>query len=446
MGQSISPSDRMAGPNGRLARMQQASLVAEPAGARAFGESLDALAARPDQAVSLGIRMPFCVTHCLCCERNIQAAQPADSIADYLGAIAEQSRAIAARVGMGRDVLHLHLGGGSMDELQGPPIAWLMDALRSAWRLPADARLSADCDPRRCGWVQLKQLASLGFRRVNFGVFDLDPAVQAAIGRFQSPALTEDVCNLARDCGFDCITLDLMIGLPQQNLAGWRQTLDRVVAIAPDRITLRRYRHQPWRAPGQCAIDGDDLPDAETCRALAEQASATLRSAGYRWVGDDQFVLDTDELAQAFDQGRLHRGLDGYAVLPSSPLIGLGVDALSDIDGDLYWAESSLPTWRAQVRAGYFPVARVCTADTTEAQRRRVVSALRCQLAWPATEATNGLASAYRQLAAREADGLVEVHGDRIVLTEAGRHVLPALCEDLGIATLPPTGATCAAS
>ena len=239
MGQSISPSDRMAGPNGRLARMQQASLVAEPAGARAFGESLDALAARPDQAVSLGIRMPFCVTHCLCCERNIQAAQPADSIADYLGAIAEQSRAIAARVGMGRDVLHLHLGGGSMDELQGPPIAWLMDALRSAWRLPADARLSADCDPRRCGWVQLKQLASLGFRRVNFGVFDLDPAVQAAIGRFQSPALTEDVCNLARDCGFDCITLDLMIGLPQQNLAGWRQTLDRVVAIAPDRITLR---------------------------------------------------------------------------------------------------------------------------------------------------------------------------------------------------------------
>ena len=443
MAQSPSPSSRMAAPAGRYMRMQQASAVEETAAARSYGESLDRIAARPDQAVSLGIRMPFCVTHCLCCERNIQAAQSADSIADYLTAIADQSRAVARRVGPGRDVLHLHLGGGSMDELQGPPIAWLMDALRSAWRLPSDARLSADCDPRRCGWVQLKQLASLGFRRVNFGVFDLDPSVQAAIGRFQSTALTEDVCNLARDCGFDCITLDLMIGLPKQNAAGWQQTLDRLVAIAPDRITLRRYRHKPWLAPGQCAIDGDDLPDVDACRALAEQASATLRTAGYRWIGDDQFVLDSDELAQAFDQGRLHRSLDGYSVLSPSPVIGLGVDALSDIDGNLYWAEPTLTAWRAQVQAGFFPVARACAADTTEAQRWRVVASLRCQLTWPAAEATNGLATAYRRLAAREADGLVEVHGDRIVLTEAGRHMLPTLFDDL--VTAAPAGGVASA-
>lgn len=442
MGHSITPqrTDGAVGRHGETGALPAVRSSEELAASLAFGNSLDALVGRPDQPVALSVRLPFCVTHCLCCDRKIQAAQSADVIADYVAAIAEQSSALMRRLGPGRDVQQLHLGGGSMDELQGHAIDWLMDALRSHWRLPADARLSADCDPRRCGWVQLNQLAGLGFRRVSFGVFDLDPRVQMAIGRIQSPALTEDVCSLARDCGFETINVDLMVGLPHQNPAGWQQTLDRLVTIAPDRITLRRYRHRPDMAPGQCAIEVDDLPDAEACRALAMQASATLRTAGYHWIGADQFVLDTDELALAFDQGRLHRSLDGYAAMPPAPVLGLGVDALSNIDGHLYWGEKSLPAWLAKVRSGEFPVVRADHADSTPAQRWHALAALRCQLAWPAAEAGNGLAATYQQLAAREAEGLVQTHPDRIVLTEAGRHMLPWLCDELAGAVAEGSG------
>jgi oxygen-independent coproporphyrinogen-3 oxidase len=396
-----------------------------------YAQVLDGLASRPDDPVSLSMKVPFCTTRCMCCHRDIRAAQPSAVIEDYVSGLVDEIRVVADRIGAERDVLQFHLGGGTANELSERQLVRLVGALHRQWRLPADAEMSVECDPRRAGWAQLRALRGLGFSRVTFGVLDLDTDVQQAIGRRHSVALIDDVCSLARDCGVEYINLDLMVGLPYQTEQRWQTTLERVLAMAPDRVRLARYRHWPWNAPAQQAIDADALPGAEQTQALARQTADMLCSAGYRWIGADQFVLETDELALALEQGRLRRSLISYTATPPTPLLGLGLAAVGDIDGSLYWNESSLPVWRRAVQQGRFPVAHAQVATAGESKRRTAVDQLLCGQELRAETVRDGMEDAYHRLAQHESGGLVRVLEDRIVVTEAGRHELLSLCREL---------------
>ena len=393
--------------------------------------ALDGLAGRPDEAVSLALKLPFCATRCWCCEREVAIAQPAAAIDDYLDGLIDEIGLVAARIGSRRDVLQLQLGGGSATELGSSQLVRLMAALQAAFRLPADAEMSADCDPRRVHRGQLELLRALGFRQIALGVLDLDADVQRAIGRGHSVALIDDVCEQARASGIECIDLRLMLGLPQQTETRWRTTLARVLALAPDRVSLAHYRHQPWCAPAQYAIDAGALPDGEQCSALAALTADLLREAGYRWIGADRFVLESDPLWRALEQGRLRCSLISHTATPPTATIGLGVGAVGEIDGSVFWNESASPRWREALRAGRLPVAQAQRASLRETQRRRAVEHLLCGLELPASLLQGGLEAAYGRLARHEAAGLVRRLEDRLVVTDSGRHALAMLCSEL---------------
>jgi len=393
--------------------------------------ALDGLAQRPDEAVSLAFTLPFCAAHCLCCDRDILAAQPEEVIGDYVDGLIEETRRLAERLGTRREVLQLNLGGGSASELEEVQVSRLVHAVRDAWHLPADAEMSIDCDPRRVGWMQMQLLRSLGFTHVNFGVLDLDPRVQQAIGRRHSAALIDDVCEVARSCDIEYVNLGLMIGLPHQNLASWRDTLRRVVAMAPDRISLQCYRHQPRLSPGQYAIDVDALPEPNECLELMRLTAEVLRGAGYCWLGSDQFVLETDQLAIAQSQGRLRRSLVSYTTAPPSAMLAQGVAAVGEIDGHVFSNTESMAAWRQAVRAGRSPVARAQPLTPWRARVRQAQQQLQCQLEVPQALLRDGLQPVYARLARHVQSGWIQVQDDRLVVTEAGRLALPQLIAEL---------------
>lgn len=323
-----------------------------------FDSALRAMGRRPEQGLCLCVDVPFCAARCLCCARPVQVAKDIEAIDDYVAGLVEEARLLAARVGSGRDLLQLHLGGGSANELGEAQVVRLLAALQESWRLPADAEMSLACDPRRTGPFQFDWLAALGFRQVTFGVLDLDPVVQRAIGRLQSAALVDDACRAAREASFDVVALHLTLGLPHQTEARWIATLRQVVEIAPDRIVLGCYRHRPSEAPVQHAIDAQALPETDECTRLGALTARVLGDAGYRALGADEFVLDTDELTVALEQRRLRRNLIDYTGAPPAPVLGLGAGARSEIDGSRFVNESRLPLWREAVGAG-----RLATGD-----------------------------------------------------------------------------------
>lgn len=335
--------------------------------AEQYERALARLAAEPVAPIALAAAIPFCAAHCLYCERDIHVAQPAAVIDAYVGALLREASLLAGRIGTQRDILQLHLGGGSANELGEVQLVRLVAGLQEAWRMPADAEMSVECDPRRVSQGHFDLLRGLGFRQASLGVVDLDPVVQQAIGRRHSQALIDDVCQLARESGFERINLELMIGLPMQTLERWRSTVERVIAMAPDRVALARYHHRPQVIAVQRALDASALPDEATCREMWALCAELLGAAGYDGIGADQFVLSDDELAQALQRGELRRNLVSYTATPNAALLGLGAGAVGEIGGSLFWNEGALPLWQQAVGEGRLPVVRAQTAQAAVA-------------------------------------------------------------------------------
>lgn len=397
----------------------------------AYDHTLAQLAERTDAAVSLAVAIPFCASHCLCCERDIQVAQADSVIDDYVDALIAEFETLERRVGGRRDIWHLHLGGGTATELDEHHIARLMHVLARHWRLPDDADSSVECDPRRVSEHKLRALRESGLRQLLYGLPDLDPSVQRAVGRVQSGALVDAACDMARRAGFDSITLELMIGLPEQAPSGWRATLKRVLELAPERVRVARYQHRPDRAPVQYAIDARTLPSAAECETMAAQAAETLCEAGYRWLGTDLFVLDSDPLAQAFEAGELRRNILCFSQRPPAPILGLGIGATSEIDGHLFRNDTSRSGWRTAVASRNVAVNHAQMADADQLRRRQVAEHMLCTLELPAALIHDGLEAAYQRIAGHAREGLVAIGEDRLIITRAGQHALNVLCAEL---------------
>ena len=118
----------------------------------------------------------------------------------------------------------------------------------------------------------------------------------------------------ARANGFRSVNLDLIYGLPKQTLDSFNTTLDRILALDPDRVALYNYAHLPQIFKTQRRINAPELPSAETKLQIMTLAIGRLTRAGYLYIGMDHFARPDDELALAQAQGRLQRNFQGFSL------------------------------------------------------------------------------------------------------------------------------------
>src|SRR5690606_28533274 len=126
----------------------------------------------------------------------------------------------------------------------------------------ADTDFSIEIDPRELRPNTLNLLRQLGFNRISFGVQDLEHKVQEAVNRIQPESMIRAVMLEARALGFRSINMDLIYGLPFQSLHSYYLTLDAILDMSPDRLSVFNYAHRPERFQPQRCINAEDLPDA----------------------------------------------------------------------------------------------------------------------------------------------------------------------------------------
>ena len=203
-----------------------------------------------------------------------------------------------------------------------------------------DCECWVEVDPRKLAPEDVPLLGSCGFNCLSIEVHDFDRAVQRAARRSLSEEETRRVIEEARANGFRSVNVDLIHGLPKQTLDSFNATLDKVLALAPDRIALHRYARSRTLS-SRLAIDEADLPSAETKLQILTLAIGRLARAGYLYIGMDQFAKPSDELTVAQRQGRLQRNLQGYSTRPESDVLALRhfrdrsnrSDLLSELEG-----------------------------------------------------------------------------------------------------------------
>ncbi|MBK1700900.1 oxygen-independent coproporphyrinogen III oxidase [Thiococcus pfennigii] len=395
-----------------------------------YQHALGAIAACPDRALSVYIHIPFCPVRCLYCGCNTTVTHSSERIDHYLDHLEREMAMVAGPLGARRDLLHLHVGGGTPNYLNDAQLVRLMEMVDRHFRILGETDTSIECNPRRVCAGQLALLRGLGFRRINFGVQDLQPQVQKAIGRIQSAEMVRDVYGMAREAGFECIGFDLVYGLPHQTAKGFQATVDEIIDLGPDRVACFPYAHIPEQRPHQHAIDSARLPSKLDRLTLFHHAVSRFTRSGYSWIGLDSFVLDTDELAIAQDEGRLGRNCVDYTTTPADQLISFGMGAIGDLDGLLVQNHESIAAWQHALAEGRLPVAHGQRLDESERRRRATIVQLICNLKVPIALARTGLPREYARRNEYLDYGLIEIDEEYIRITPRGRYYLHSLCID----------------
>jgi oxygen-independent coproporphyrinogen-3 oxidase len=400
---------------------------------------LVAAAADPGSPLSLYLHVPFCEVRCAYCGCAVIATKKHEVAAKYLDYLEREIAMAAAALGARRSVVQYHWGGGTPTYLSVEQIARLDAAVRRHFDIRPDAERAIEIDPRVTTREQIVLLRRLGFNRLSFGVQDFDPAVQSAIGRQQSEAVTRQLYWSARDAGFESINFDLVYGLPRQTEASFIRTLASVVDMLPDRVAVYSYAHVPWLRPNQKAIDPLDLPNADEKRRLLAAAIAAFGAAGYESIGMDHFALPDDDLAVAARERRLHRNFMGYTTRPAPDSIALGVSAISDVAGAFSQNHKSLAHYYEAIDGGRLPVERGYALSEDDKIRRFVIAELMCNFRLEAAQLrerfgfdmAEGFKTEIEQLCESGgpvSDGLLDVSPEALTVTQRGRLFVRNIC------------------
>ncbi|MGE0564183.1 MAG: oxygen-independent coproporphyrinogen III oxidase [Pseudolabrys sp.] len=383
---------------------------------------LDALPA--ETSLSVYLHVPYCTElchYCGCATKAVRRREPVEAYARLLLAELDLLKTVA-----GRRLKHLHWGGGTPSILGGDAIAAIVDRLSALFDVDAVREHAIELDPRRHDRNLVRVLAACGVTRASLGVQDVNPEVQRAIGRVQPFKMVAALTEALRGAGIAGINFDLMYGLPRQSIADVVRTADLAMSLRPDRIALFGYAHVPWMRTHQKLIDEADLPGLAERIAQAEAAAEVFAAHGYVPVGLDHFALQDDVLALAARKRRLRRNFQGYTTDAADALIGVGATAIGQLPQGYVQNAPDVAGYARAITAGHLATKRGLALNGGDRMRGAIIEQLMCNMA--ADLGAYGGREAFEPEFARLLPlidrGLVELSGNTITVTEAGRPYL----------------------
>ena len=340
----------------------------------------------PGARISLYVHIPFCRRLCWFCACRTQGSRSAAPLAAYLEVLKAELALLRAALPPGLRLSRLHWGGGTPTLLAPEMIRDLAQAIFALAPLDGDGEFSVEIDPNEIDAPRIDALLAAGMNRASIGVQDFDPAIQKAIGRDQSFEITRAAVAMLREGGIASLNADILYGLPHQTRRRLTASVQKLLALAPDRVALYGYAHVPWMARRQQLIPADALPTPEARFDLFETARQLFRWDGYAEIGIDHFARPGDALARAQAAGRLRRNFQGYTDDTAEVLIGVGASAISRFPQGYAQNAPSTSAHAAAIRARRFAVSRGHVFAGEDRLRARLIEALMCDFRIDAAE------------------------------------------------------------
>jgi oxygen-independent coproporphyrinogen-3 oxidase len=388
--------------------------------------------------LSLYFHIPFCSTVCYYCACNKIITANRKRAMPYLERLITEVARQGALFDRSRPVHQLHWGGGTPTYISDDEKRLLMAATREHFTLLDDdsGEYSIEIHPGDMEVSTIACLRELGFNRLSMGIQDFDTTVQQAVNRFNSVEEVRALVQAGRAEGFHSISMDLIYGLPHQSWATFERTLDSIIELGPDRLSVFNYAHLPHLFKVQKQIDETALPSASEKLLMMERMTQVLLDAGYVYIGMDHFARPDDELAVAQRNGVLQRNFQGYSTHGGCDLVAFGVSAISAIDNVFAQNHKQIEDYQAAIDQGGLAVARGFELSDDDLLRQEVIKQLIChfELHFDAIERQFGInfadyfASELEQLAPMAADGLLQLEPGAIRVTLAGRLLIRRIC------------------
>ena len=391
-----------------------------------------------DKDLSLYFHIPFCDTVCFYCGCNKVVTKDRSKAMPYLERVFKEIEMQGKLFDPSRKVNQLHWGGGTPTFISHDEMRQLMAVTRQHFNLHDDdsGEYSIEIDPREVSRDSIKLLRELGFNRMSLGVQDFNPAVQKAVNRIQSREETMAALTAAREENFKSISVDLIYGLPLQTVESFDQTLDELIEISPDRVSVFNYAHLPERFKPQRRINEADLPEAAVKLEIFKHCMEKLTNAGYVYIGMDHFAKPDDELSIAQKNGELYRNFQGYATHADCDLVGIGITSIGTIANSFAQNVRTMDEYFAKIDAGELAVFRGVEIDDDDIIRRETIMQLIChfKLNFSSIEKRFGIkfsdyfSNELERYKVMVEDGLITMNEQSIEVTSKGRLLIRNIC------------------
>lgn len=382
-----------------------------------------------ENGISLYLHLPFCESLCTYCACTTRITKNHNIEIPYIETILREWEIYKNILGRTPVIRELHLGGGTPTFFKPENLSKLISGLLSNVIIHDEFEFSFEGHPNNTTEDHLRTLYAQGFRRVSFGVQDLDEKVQRTINRIQPFENLERVIRQARNIGYKSVSIDLVYGLPFQNSSTISNTIDKVLLLKPDRVSFYSYAHVPWLKPGQRGYEDADLPSDRLKRNLYETGRNKFREAGYVDIGMDHFALPHDDLNIAHESGTLHRNFMGYTTTHTKLLVGLGASAISDAGYAYAQNLKKVEEYRDAINENKLAVFKGHVLSTEDILIRKCILQISCQgrlskeLLRKITNSTID-----EKLLEMESEGIVELREKGLTVTAAGEPFIRNIC------------------
>ncbi len=312
--------------------------------------------AAPGDAVSIYLHVPFCTVRCSYCDfntyANLESLIPSWESA-LLAELSQWAPAVA-----GRPVPTVFFGGGTPSLLDGQTVARILDVIRRSYCLMPAAEISLEANPESVELDRLTAYRAAGVTRLSIGVQSLDEAELRFLDRLHDAERAAHAIRLARAAAFDSVSLDLIFGLPQQSLAGWRRSLEGALALAPDHLSCYALTIEDG-TPLAARVAAGQVREADQ-DASAEMADWTedcLAAAGYVQYEISNFARPG------------HACRHNLAYWQHREYVGVGPGAHGFVDGVRYAVERSPSRYiaaMAKPRASTLPSPAIVSEESID--------------------------------------------------------------------------------
>lgn len=272
--------------------------------------------------LELYIHIPFCVKKCAYCDF---LSEPGDekAIEIYVEALLREIRAYRM-LSAGYVVTTVFLGGGTPSILSGNQTERIMEALRNVFEMASDAEISMEANPGTVTREKLEKYKRAGINRISFGLQSTNNEELKLLGRIHTYEAFLESYQLARECGFVNINVDLISAIPKQTLESWETSLKQIIELNPEHISAYSLIIEEGTLFAKLYGEGTDgekeLPDEEAEREMYHSTELILKAAGYHRY----------EISNYAKPGKECRHNLGYWERKNYLGIGLGSSSLID--------------------------------------------------------------------------------------------------------------------
>lgn len=330
--------------------------------------------------LSLYCHIPFCESACYFCGCNVIITQQKEkAVNPYLEYLFKNIEMITPLVNPQRKAVQLHWGGGTPNYLNMSHVEKLWNKINEHFTFTEDAEISIEINPRYIDRNYILFLRQIGFNRISFGIQDFNPQVQETINRIQPKEMLFNVMSWIREAGFESVNVDLIYGLPYQNLNTFTDTIKQTIKLNPDRIAVFNFAYLPTLIAVQKHLPPDELPNATEKLKMLQMTIENLQNSGYQFIGMDHFAKVDDELAIAQRENKLHRNFQGYTLKPDSELLAFGLTSISMLNDVYVQNHKRLKDFYKSIDEGKLPIAKgVVLKEEDNILRREIIMELMC--------------------------------------------------------------------